>query len=1035
MLQTYWYNSSFNLPQYELSFYSISANSSRKTQPYSRIDVMSNQPSTNTKDNCTAAVTDLSVAFFTWVIIPCNKSFEGTFFCVKPIETKPVNFKLAVNPINRTCEDGWILLPGSFQCFLLLKTPYVLVSFVEIENMCSLTGGSVLSTRTAPRPPVDTDEGKHILSGLSRMASSTLYHREMTQKWGQDTTKLFDFFFGQPLLHVEFKSSLARLLYIAENGFSLPLKFISNVNGKCGVLVVSANSMYRQRYLRGKYEKGWGGKYRACGAKIDSISAVICEKPTKAYTPYCGSHHFVCGDSSCILNLYFCDQVSDCFDGSDETACDRGSGEALMTSTHNILMHCVLTETCKPPKTDMLVPIHAICDGVNIFNLTFPQTICMRNLKLNVNIFAMQNSRNFGGQHDTNLFRKTVALWYKRELHHLNLMKHKKTPNQNINKFKYTSLVKYMVPCRWTGEKIALDKRCKVSVHNTPCDFGSIALLCQYIVCPGMFKCTNFYCIYMSAVCDGQSDCYHGEDEQFCTHISCPGLLKCRGENRCVSENEICDNHPDCILSSDDEIICQICAEGCVCNGYMSYCNNKEDIHSYSQINKMTYIKGLVIQSSEAKLYLNSLNLVSLIYLNISFNNNDIGLNTNHHSNLNLLFGEFSHNKINSTRFLQHVMFSTIVLLNLENNLLTNFNVKDSQMHYLKVLNLNHNPLISLIINIEHMARLIVLELRYIEFRHDISLTFYSETGNDIEVYVTDSTICCMLSQNITCISAKVREHCYGLIEDYILKYSFYSLVSLTVIFVSVAFFTNVSALRDIKTASSTRFIVKTNIMIADGICSIYLLCIAISDVIGVDEIQFRIGLLCIILNAISFISFEGCLVFKTFHSMCVMLKTLFPFKHQCRWLRFSGIICGIVWVVLIAIYIASLVYRYTINSMILDNLCSFAECQTNRTHDILPILGSLINTLGLIVICICSTVFFISLQHYNKVLQVRRPTLMIMYRLCRPLCTEVLLRSYILSIFGVKLFGWFKNNNTCFIIVIILLPINIIIYNIFTLF
>ena len=134
-----------------------------------------------------------------------------------------------------------------------------------------------------------------------------------------------------------------------------------------------------------------------------------------------------------------------------------------------------------------------------------------------------------------------------------------------------------MVPCRWTGENITRDKRCKISIHNTPCDHGSIALLCQYVICPGMFKCTNFYCIYMSAVCDGQSDCYHGEDEQFCTNISCPGLLKCRRENRCVSEKEICDNHPDCILSSDDEIMCQICAEGWMCNGYMAHCSINQD--------------------------------------------------------------------------------------------------------------------------------------------------------------------------------------------------------------------------------------------------------------------------------------------------------------------------------------------------------------------------------------------------------------------------------------------------------------------------
>ena len=103
MLQTSWYKSSINLPQYELSFYSISTNSSRKTHTYITIDVIGNQPSTNTKDNCTDAVTDPSAdlrADFIWVIIPCNKSFEATFLCMNPIQAKPVNFQLALNPLN-----------------------------------------------------------------------------------------------------------------------------------------------------------------------------------------------------------------------------------------------------------------------------------------------------------------------------------------------------------------------------------------------------------------------------------------------------------------------------------------------------------------------------------------------------------------------------------------------------------------------------------------------------------------------------------------------------------------------------------------------------------------------------------------------------------------------------------------------------------------------------------------------------------------------------------------------------------------------
>ena len=220
--------------------------------------------------------------------------------------------------------------------------------------------------------------------------------------WTNETTRLYNLFFGKPLLRSNFKSSLARLLYIAENGYSLPLKLISNVNGRCGVLVTSAISMSVQKHLSTKFQSGWGGKYRHCLAKIDNISAVICEKITNAYTPSCGNNHFGCAASSCILKLYVCDQVPDCFDDSDEAGCDRGSND--LPWIYRFLLPCVFTETCESLKTHLFVPIHAVCDGVNFFNLTFPQAICGRNPKLNINMRSMQDSISFGGQYDTKVY-------------------------------------------------------------------------------------------------------------------------------------------------------------------------------------------------------------------------------------------------------------------------------------------------------------------------------------------------------------------------------------------------------------------------------------------------------------------------------------------------------------------------------------------------------------------------------------------------------------------------------------------------------
>ena len=109
-----------------------------------------------------------------------------------------------------------------------------------------------------------------------------------------------------------------------------------------------------------------------------------------------------------------------------------------------------------------------------------------------------------------------------------------------------------------------------------------------------MFKCHLYYCLPMSAVCDGHHDCYQGEDENYCENLTCPGLLECRGENRCVSEQEICDGFSDCLLSRDDEIMCGRCIPGCECNGYTASCDVDQSVLNEGHLN---HIKGLVLKT------------------------------------------------------------------------------------------------------------------------------------------------------------------------------------------------------------------------------------------------------------------------------------------------------------------------------------------------------------------------------------------------------------------------------------------------------
>ena len=68
----------------------------------------------------------------------------------------------------------------------------------------------------------------------------------------------------------------------------------------------------------------WGVKYRNCSQNLTDVTGIICEKTLSHYLLTCKKDHFQCSEFMCILSIYVCDQVSDCFDGSDEIRCSYG---------------------------------------------------------------------------------------------------------------------------------------------------------------------------------------------------------------------------------------------------------------------------------------------------------------------------------------------------------------------------------------------------------------------------------------------------------------------------------------------------------------------------------------------------------------------------------------------------------------------------------------------------------------------------------------------------------------------------------------
>ena len=361
----------------------------------------------------------------------------------------------------------------------------------------------------------------------------------------------------------------------------------------------------------------------------------------------------------CILLIYVCDQVSDCFDGSDEVRC---SYEKMwnVISTSNIVMPHILAGNYSRSQSDINTPVHAICDGINSYNLIYHQDICVTNQPIYINCRAMQNSKDFvsikGGESLWDI--NTVWELYQIEMRLKNPPQIAVSLHFKNNAISHLSINKYLEPCKWKSYKIGLEDKCKISVRIIPCNHGSIKNICQYMECPGMFKCHLYYCLPMSAVCDGHHDCYRGDDGNYCKNMTCPGLLKCRGENRCVSEQEICDGYSDCLVSRDDEIMCGKCIFGCECNGYTASCDVDQVVLNEGQLN---HIKGLVLKTKTSQIRLKHPSMTALIYINVSHTGIELLYFNTLFSSQSIIFADISSNMFQSSNNISISLFDKVI--------------------------------------------------------------------------------------------------------------------------------------------------------------------------------------------------------------------------------------------------------------------------------------------------------------------------------------------------------------------------------------
>ena len=519
-----------------------------------------------------------------------------------------------------------------------------------------------------------------------------------------------------------------------------------------------------------------GVKCRACSEPLN-ITGVICEKESKPYHIDCLNSQFKCNDGTCILPIYKCDLENECFDGSDEMKCLPNR----CNTSYQIIMFPYIQPSDKK-SMDIEVPLFVLCDGI-YSNVTFNQEkdACFKHNVKPINIFnditTPFNGGNFFHFHATRISKLYLG---EKRLCLKNNNRHIKIDMFN-DKRRRVSLLNGQNN-RNVDHYPRMDELCRVGSKSTGCMGADChAAACRHYVCPGMFKCHHHYCIYMSHVCDEYYDGKEADDEMFCPVTSCPGLLKCRGESRCVSKEEIWDNTVNCLQSMDDEIDCHTCPVSCECNGYNIECHLNNSLYDiiFSSIN---YIKGLMLTGVQQQLYVHTLHIRCLLYINALFCEIEKIVNVGHEDIKSfILFADFKYNKLVVIEFLVAVIFKNIPFLDLSFNKLTSVkNISSFFMTSLMVLSISGYPLKAITFNTDHVPMLTLIDMIYIYNYIDLDMYITRDLHIQIQVKVSDSIMCCMLHKNIKCTSNARNEICTGLMSNRATRAVFYFLSAMT---------------------------------------------------------------------------------------------------------------------------------------------------------------------------------------------------------------------------------------------------------------
>ena len=973
------------------------------------------QPEISQLKNCTGAITQLGLPIYPWMAVNCDTKYKAAFVCQENISHKPISRV----EVNRTCDDNWFMVDGSTKCFSVLW-PDIALSFIEAQDICSAQNASLFLVDVMSRNDSQRQGNRFKRLLLQRLGIHNQYFLQSIS-----ANNIHNSVFGKILASNSGKSNLP---YIITTMLDTPrslmnLVFFTNLNDTCNVIETSFTSfVLDSETLKSKERRGWGVKCRSCSEPLN-VTGIICERDSKPHTINCLSQQFKCSDGTCIVDIYRCDSVTDCFDGSDEAQCHIHINNITNQFVSVPFLHSGMPKTTETNR----IPIHSICDGIFSQTLRYEEDVCF---KYNIKQLNVLSTAHFNVKEKFS-FREVdaIGMYTKEE------QKCLKLSNDTITYLNHTQHVRRDIlpnAIRRSRKCSDLNKFCTVQVGKSRCHTSTSVSACAHVSCPGLFKCHRSYCIYMSSVCDGQYDCEENDDEIFCPLTSCPGLLKCRGENRCVNKEEICDDTVNCLHSMDDEISCNSCPMNCECSGYTMTCHLDNSLE-HTLHNAKNNIKALILNGVQQKLFLHDIIISRLVYLNAS----SCGIEHVLISNMKysmfsfIIIASLLNNKLTEVLFLSHSIFRNVIFLDLSFNSLSFFQYEaSSALMELLVLILKGNPLARVSLNqAPRGSMLSVLDLQHIYDYSSLYIVFTKGLNNQIEVKVSELLMCCILDKHITCtFNGEIGKNCIGLFGSLRPKVAFYSLSIMSLIISIIINTKNVIQIMPLMAVHSSKkyyWIASFNNSIAEMLASLYLFSLLIADSAKVNVFFWTLNPICVILKIIVYISIQTMIIFKTHSIFCVSLNILYPFKHKNKYLKWTTQMSLVVWIIVSGSSLSTF-----IDELKQDEICSMSNCSTDNRLNLLLLMVCVTATLIKFPCMVVARKVYIVLEKHNaiwcdnrKQINSHRVTLRLIY----PSLLQLPLQICLLNLLACQLVHLTFVTYFCRAVFLFVLPINVV--------